>query len=151
MRRLLIAAAWLSALAAGGAAAAAAPHPVAEAQALELAEKAIALHSVAGPGNETPKVARLYADALIAGGFRPEDVTITPMDGTAYLIARWRGSDPSLKPLVISGHMDVVEAKPRRLGARPVHAGGGERLPVRPRRHRHEARRARWRSPRWSS
>jgi acetylornithine deacetylase/succinyl-diaminopimelate desuccinylase-like protein len=107
---LLIAAAWLSALAAGGAAAAAAPHPVAEAQALELAEKAIALHSVAGPGNETPKVARLYADALIAGGFRPEDVTITPMDGTAYLIARWRGSDPSLKPLVISGHMDVVAA-----------------------------------------
>jgi carboxypeptidase PM20D1 len=110
LRRLLIAAAWLSALAAGGAAAAAAPHPVAEAQALELAEKAIALHSVAGPGNETPKVARLYADALIAGGFRPEDVTITPMDGTAYLIARWRGSDPSLKPLVISGHMDVVAA-----------------------------------------
>jgi carboxypeptidase PM20D1 len=109
---MLIAAAWLSALGAGGVAAAAAPHPVAEAQALELAQKAIALHSVAGPGNETPKVARLYADALIAGGFRPEDVTITPMDGTAYLIARWRGSDPSLKPLVISGHMDVVAANP---------------------------------------
>ena len=34
------------------------------------------------------------------------------MDDTAYLIARWPGSDPSLKPLVISGHMDVVEAKP---------------------------------------
>jgi carboxypeptidase PM20D1 len=112
LRRLLIAAAWLSALAAGGVAAAAAPHPVAEAQALELAEKAIALHSVAGPGNETPKVARLYADALIAGGFKAEDVTITPMGGTAYLIARWRGSDPSLKPLVISGHMDVVAANP---------------------------------------
>ena len=110
MRRLLIVAAWLSALAAGAVAAAATPHPVAEAQALELAQKAIALHSVAGPGNETPKVARLYADALIAGGFSPQDVTITPMDGTAYLIARWRGSDPSLKPLVISGHMDVVAA-----------------------------------------
>jgi carboxypeptidase PM20D1 len=25
---------------------------------------------------------------------------------------RWPGSDPALKPLVISGHMDVVEAKP---------------------------------------
>ncbi len=109
---MLIAAAWLSALAGGGVAAAAAPHPVAEAQALELAQKAIALHSVVGPGNETPKVARLYADALIAGGFSPQDVTITPMDGTAYLIARWRGSDPSLKPLVISGHMDVVAANP---------------------------------------
>ena len=39
-------------------------------------------------------------------------MTITPVDDTAYLIARWPGSDPSLKPLVISGHMDVVEAKP---------------------------------------
>ena len=112
MRRLLIAAVWATALGAGGVAAAATPHPVAEAQALDLAKQAIALHSVAGPGNETPKVARLYADALIAGGFKPEDVTITPMDGTAYLIARWRGSDPALKPLVISGHMDVVAANP---------------------------------------
>jgi carboxypeptidase PM20D1 len=66
---------------------------------------------VRGPGNETPKVATLYAGALIAGGFAPEDVTITPVDDTAYLIARWPGSDHSLKPLVISGHMDVVEAK----------------------------------------
>ena len=87
-------------------------HPQAEAQALDLAKQAISLRSVRGPGNETPKVARLYADALIAGGFEPGEVSITPMDGTAYLIARWRGSDPSLKPIVISGHMDVVEAKP---------------------------------------
>jgi acetylornithine deacetylase/succinyl-diaminopimelate desuccinylase-like protein len=48
----------------------------------------------------------------VAGGFAERDVTITPVDDTAYLIARWPGSDPSLKPLVISGHMDVVEAKP---------------------------------------
>jgi len=48
----------------------------------------------------------------VAGGFPEADVTITPVDDTAYLIARWRGSDPKLKPLVISGHMDVVEAKP---------------------------------------
>ena len=39
-------------------------------------------------------------------------MTITPVDDTAYLIARWKGLDPKLKPLVISGHMDVVEAKP---------------------------------------
>jgi len=48
----------------------------------------------------------------VAGGFPEADVTITPVDDTAYLIARWRGSDPALKPIVISGHMDVVEAKP---------------------------------------
>ena len=87
-------------------------HPEAEAQALSLAEKAIALRSVRGPGNETPKVAELYKSALVAGGWADADVTITPVDDTAYLIATWPGSDPSLKPLVISGHMDVVEAKP---------------------------------------
>jgi acetylornithine deacetylase/succinyl-diaminopimelate desuccinylase-like protein len=93
-------------------AAAAPSHPQAEAEALDLAKKAIALRSVAGPGNQTPQVATLYKDALVKGGFAASEVTITPVDDTAYLIARWPGSDPSLKPLVISGHMDVVEAKP---------------------------------------
>lgn len=81
-------------------------------QALELAKKAIALRSVRGPGNQTPQVAALFKAALVAGGFADADVEITPLDDTAYLIATWRGSDPKLKPLVISGHMDVVEAKP---------------------------------------
>ena len=44
----------LAAMAAGGAQAAPAAHPQAEAQALDLAKKAIALRSVAGPGNQTP-------------------------------------------------------------------------------------------------
>jgi len=95
-----------------GAQAAITPHPEAEAQALNLAEKAIALRSVRGPNNMTPQVAALYKSALVAGGFADADVTITPVDDTAFLIARWPGSDPKLKPLVISGHMDVVEAKP---------------------------------------
>lgn len=95
-----------------GARAAITPHPAAEAQALKLAEQAISLRSVRGPGNQTPQVAALYKAALVAGGFADQDVTITPVDDTAYLIARWPGSDPKLKPVVISGHMDVVEAKP---------------------------------------
>ena len=89
-----------------------ASHPQAEAQALDLAKQAIALRSVRGPGNQTPQVAALYKSALVAGGFADADVTITPVDDTAYLIARWHGTDPKAKPLVISGHMDVVEAKP---------------------------------------
>ncbi|MBA3896121.1 MAG: M20/M25/M40 family metallo-hydrolase [Sphingomonadaceae bacterium] len=97
---------------AGAARAAPAGHPQAEAQALDLAEKAIAMRSVRGPGIRTPQVAGLYKGALVAGGFADRDVTIVPVDDTAYLIARWHGSDPKLKPLVISGHMDVVEAKP---------------------------------------
>ena len=89
----------------------AAPHPQAEASALDLATRAISLRSVRGPGNATPQVAALYKAALVAGGFADAAVTITPVDDTAYLIGTWRGSDPALKPLVISGHMDVVEAK----------------------------------------
>ena len=75
-------------------------HPQAEAQALDLAKQAIALRSVRGPGNKTPEVAALYKAALVAGGFKDSDVTITPVDDdTAYLIATWPGSDPSLKPI----------------------------------------------------
>src|SRR5262245_10737688 len=87
------------------------PHPQAEAQALELAKKAIAIPSVQGRGNRTSEVAALFRDALIANGFAPDKVVVTPVDDTAYLIATWPGSDPALKPVVISGHMDVVEAK----------------------------------------
>jgi len=99
------------ALMSGSAMAAAPDHQDAAHQALDLAEKSIALRSVAGDANQTPKVASLFRNALVKGGFAPADVVITPYKDTAYLIARWPGSDPALKPLVISGHMDVVEAK----------------------------------------
>lgn len=95
-----------------GATAKPATHPQADEQALDLAKKAIALRSVRGAGNLTPQVAALYKSALVAGGYADSDVTITAVDDTAYLIARWPGSNAKLKPLVISGHMDVVEAKP---------------------------------------
>ena len=111
-RQLLAGAASLLLLTGAGAKAAVTPHPQADAQALDLAEKAIALRSVAGPGNQTPQVAALYKAALVQGGFAGSDVTITPVGDTAYLVARWPGADAALKPLVISGHMDVVEAKP---------------------------------------
>jgi carboxypeptidase PM20D1 len=83
----------------------------ADAQALDLTKQAIALRSVRGPGNQVPQVAALFKSALVAGGFSAAAVTITPVDDTAFLIARWQGQDAALKPLVISGHMDVVEAK----------------------------------------
>ena len=87
-------------------------HPLAEAQTLDLAKQLIALRSVAGPGNKTGEALQLVKGALVAGGWPDSAVEITPFGDTAYLIATWPGSDPSLKPLVISGHMDVVEAKP---------------------------------------
>ena len=87
-------------------------NPAAEAQALDLLKQAITFRSVSGPGNQTPQLAAYFKQALVAGGFAADDVTITPVDDTAFLIARYRGSDPRLKPLLLSGHMDVVDAKP---------------------------------------
>jgi len=87
-------------------------NPAAEAQALDVLKHAIAFRTVQGPGNQTPQFAAYLKDQLVAGGFAPDDVTITPVDDTAFLVARYRGSDPKLKPLLLSGHMDVVEAKP---------------------------------------
>ena len=86
-------------------------YPVAEAQTLDLSKKVIAMRSVQGEGNETGKVAAAFRDALVAGGWSASDIEIVPVGDTAYMIATWKGSDPSLKPLVLSGHMDVVEAK----------------------------------------
>jgi acetylornithine deacetylase/succinyl-diaminopimelate desuccinylase-like protein len=90
----------------------AAPGPAAEAQALDILKHAIAFRSVEGPGNQTPQLAAYLKQVLVAGGFAAGDVTITPVDDTAFLVARYRGSDSRLKPLLLSGHIDVVEAKP---------------------------------------
>lgn len=85
-------------------------HPQAEAQSLDLSQRLIALRSVRGPGNETGKALAVVKTALVAGGWQDSQVEIVPVDDTAYMIATWPGSEPGLKPLVISGHMDVVEA-----------------------------------------
>ncbi|QYU67269.1 M20/M25/M40 family metallo-hydrolase [Leptolyngbya sp. 15MV] len=58
------------------------------------------------------QVAKLFRDALIAGGWGDDEVEIVPLDDTAFLIATWPGSDPALGPVVVSAHLDVVEADP---------------------------------------
>lgn len=82
----------------------------ADTQAMEIARKLIAFRSVQGPGNQTPQAMAYLKDVLAKGGVT--DVTVTPVDDTAYLIARFHGTDPKAPALVISGHIDVVEAKP---------------------------------------
>ena len=86
--------------------------PQAEAQSLDLAKQLIAMRSVRGEGNRTGDVAAKIRDTLVAGGWAPADIVITPLKDTAYIVATWKGSNPKLKPLVISGHIDVVEANP---------------------------------------
>jgi acetylornithine deacetylase/succinyl-diaminopimelate desuccinylase-like protein len=84
----------------------------AERQVVDLTSKAIALRSVRGEGNDTGKVAELYKQALLAAGWKASEIEIVPVDDTAYFIATWKGRNPAAGPIVISAHMDVVDAKP---------------------------------------
>lgn len=108
--KFLLTSALAAAFAAGGPAAA--QTTPAEKQVIDLASKAIALRSVRGEGNQTAKVAELYQKALIDAGWRADEINIVPVDDTAYFIATWKGKNPAAGPIVISAHMDVVDAKP---------------------------------------
>ncbi|MES2445495.1 MAG: M20/M25/M40 family metallo-hydrolase [Pseudomonadota bacterium] len=91
------------------------PNPVAEAQALDLLKHGIAFRTVTGPDNKTFDYASYLRDALVAGGYPAEDVTVTRLGDTAYLVARWRGTGKGkngARPIYVSGHMDVVAANP---------------------------------------
>jgi len=87
-------------------------NPQAEAQALELLKRGLAFRTVAGPGNQTPDYAAYLKEQLVAGGFDAADIRIEKLGDTAWMAARYRGTDQAAKPVYISGHMDVVEAKP---------------------------------------
>ncbi|WP_333806762.1 M20/M25/M40 family metallo-hydrolase [Phenylobacterium sp.] len=108
MRALALAAVLLVALPA----AAAPPGPADRDRALEILKTSISYQTTASAGQE-PMLA--YAgwirNVLVEAGYRPEDIAVEPVAGTAILIARLPGRNPARKPLVISGHMDVVEAR----------------------------------------
>ena len=75
----------------------------------EIHSKSISFETSEGHGL-VPAYAAYLASVLNEGGFAAADITITPYKETAFLVARYRGSDPSAKPIVIGGHMDVVPA-----------------------------------------
>ena len=89
--------------------------PVWQAKTREVFKQAIEIPSVHNRG-ETPKVAKLLADQFRAAGIPESDIHIMPYealpgDQTAALIVRWRSPHATKKPMLVLGHMDVVEAK----------------------------------------
>src|SRR3954447_10795891 len=77
-------------------------------------KQAIEIPSVHNRG-ETPKVAKLLADQFRAAGIPEADIQVMPYealpgDQTEALIVRWRSPHATKKPMLILGHMDVVEA-----------------------------------------
>jgi acetylornithine deacetylase/succinyl-diaminopimelate desuccinylase-like protein len=65
---------------------------------------------------QVPKVAKLLADQFRAAGIPDADIHVMPYealpgDQTEALIVRWRSPHATKKPILVLGHMDVVEAK----------------------------------------
>jgi len=83
------------------------PAPYA-AEALELLKTSISYRTVQGQG-QVPAYAAFLAQRLEAAGISAADIAITPLGETASLVARYRGTGAK-RPLVVSVHMDVVEA-----------------------------------------
>jgi acetylornithine deacetylase/succinyl-diaminopimelate desuccinylase-like protein len=79
-------------------------------QALQLWKDFIAIPTVQGRGN-MPQMANHIADLLRKGGFAAEDVIVEGNGDTTTLVARYRGTAKNKGPILLSGHMDVVEAK----------------------------------------
>ena len=71
--------------------------------------------------HKVPEMAQYVADQFTAAGFPAADVHVMPYhtgsattgeDETAALIVRWRAAGtPKARPIMLMGHMDVVEAK----------------------------------------
>src|SRR5690348_6258471 len=81
----------------------------------EIFKQAIEIPSVHNRG-QVPRVAKLLADQFRAAGIPEADIHVMPYDGlpgdkTEALIVRWRSPHAAKKPMLILGHMDVVEAK----------------------------------------
>ena len=86
-----------------------------QARTRELFKQAIEIPSVHNRG-EVPRVAQLLANQFRAAGIASADIHLMgyeglPGDKTEALIVRWRSPHPVKKPILILGHMDVVEAK----------------------------------------
>ena len=87
----------------------------------DMFEHLVNIPTVFGRG-KVPTLANYLADQYRAAGFAADDVKVIPYDSTdsvghvtdktAALIVRWRApGQPKGKPIMLMGHMDVVEAR----------------------------------------
>ena len=77
----------------------------------DMLRHAIAAQTEEGK-DQVPAFARYLAGKLESAGFAKSDIEIIPVEHTAALVVHYRGSDKSLKPILLSAHMDVVAANP---------------------------------------
>lgn len=88
---------------------------------LEIYTRIIGIESSKNHGN-VPGIANYLASELRSAGFPAEDVEVVPLGETAALIAKYRGDGSSGKPpILLLGHMDVVEALAKDWERPPFH------------------------------
>lgn len=83
-------------------------------EALKLLERGIAFRTVIGTPAGTEQIvayANFLKAALVGAGLAEADVVVAPRGNTATLVARLRGNGTK-RPILLNGHMDVVEADP---------------------------------------
>ncbi len=74
-------------------------------------QRVIAIPTVTGRGR-VPDMARYLAGEFRAAGWPDSAIRIMPYDSTAALIVRWPAVGPATgRPIMVLGHMDVVEAR----------------------------------------
>jgi acetylornithine deacetylase/succinyl-diaminopimelate desuccinylase-like protein len=86
-----------------------------QAKTREVFKQAIEIPTVHNRG-QMHRMATLLANQFKAAGIPESDIHFMPYealpgDQTEALIVRWRSSHPTKKPMLVLGHMDVVEAK----------------------------------------
>ncbi len=95
--------------------AAATPAPAQDApyqrQARAVLERLISFRTAQGHG-QVPAMAAYIAETLRAGGVPAGDIVIIPHEETAAMLVRVAGRDAAARPILFSGHMDVVDARP---------------------------------------
>ncbi len=101
----------------------AAPPPVSQRthdEARAMFEHAVNIPTVLGRGR-VPELANYFAGIYRSAGFPDADIHVMPYDTTnadgtqrdhtAALIVRWRSPHATQRPIMLMGHMDVVEAR----------------------------------------
>ena len=76
---------------------------------LEIYKTIVEIPTVAGRG-KVPEMAAYLAKEFREVGFKDEDIQIIPNGETVGLIVRYQGDGSIATPILLLGHMDVVEA-----------------------------------------
>jgi carboxypeptidase PM20D1 len=81
-------------------------------KAIQMLRHSISVRTAEGHGL-VPQLAQYYADQFEQAGFAPEDIYLLTVANTAALVVRYKGNDKAgKKPIMLSAHLDVVEALP---------------------------------------